>query len=132
MKILNTIVAVAALSALTITTAQARDSYGLSISIGTHGYSHGHRQHHGTVHTHNRYRAAPIIYYGAPRVIYYEPRVVYRHRPYRSYRHYESQDYGYKHYDHRIRHKKHARKHHKRQHRKHNYYRKHDYYNHWR
>ncbi len=128
MKILKTIIAIAALSALSVTTAQARDSYGLSISVGSYGYDHGHRHYdsHRSIRTHRSYHATPRVYYDAPRVIYYEPVVVYRHSPYRGYRHYGPQDYGYKHYDHYKRHKRHVKKHHKRHHRQR------DSYKHWR
>ncbi len=108
MKILKTIIAVAAFSAFALPTAQARDSYGLSISIGGHGY-HGH--HHAPAYVYRNYRSAPTIYYTAPSVIYYEPRHVYRSKPYRGYRHFGARDYGYKYRDHHYRHKKHAKKH---------------------
>jgi len=107
MKILKTIIAVAALGAFALPAAHARDSYGLSINIG--GYGHGH--HHAPTHVYRSYRSAPTVYYSEPSVIYYEPRIVYRTHPYHGYRHYGPQDYGYKYRDYHHRKKKHAKKH---------------------
>ncbi len=86
MKLVRLLIASVAISAAAVTTAQARDSFSLGISIGGH-------DHHHVIQTH-RYVPAYHGYYGAPSVYYSAPRVVYYDAPVR-YRHFRSFDYGW-------------------------------------
>lgn len=59
MKTFHSVVLALAIGAVSITSAQARDSFSLGINIGGYGY------------------APPPVYYAAPPVVYYERPVVY-------------------------------------------------------
>ncbi len=78
MKILRSLLTVLAIGAVTISTANARDSFSLGINIG--GHSHGY-------HEPIRYYSAPPVVY-APTAYYYEPVRSYYHAPVVSYRYY--------------------------------------------
>ena len=78
MKILRSLLTVLVIGAVTLSTANARDSFSIGINVG--GHDHGYYE--------------PIRYYSAPHVVYeptayyYEPVRTYYHAPLVSYRYY--------------------------------------------
>ncbi len=78
MKILRSLLTVLAIGAVTISTANARDSFSVGINVGGYG-----NDYHEPV----RYYSAPPVVY-APTAYYYEPVRSYYHAPVVSYRYY--------------------------------------------
>ena len=82
MNTLRSLLTVLAIGAVTLSAANARDSYSIGINVGGHGDGYGHGYHE------------PIRYYSAPHVVYepttyyYEPVRSYYHAPVVSYRYY--------------------------------------------
>lgn len=94
MKFLRSLLAVLAIGAVTISTANARDSFSLGINIGGYGNDYGH------IHQHY----APPVVYHAPHAYYYEPVRTYYHAPIVSYQYYSGGGHRYnghhaRHYD---------------------------------
>lgn len=85
MKFLRTLLAVLAIGAVTISTANARDSFSLGINIGGFGNGYGH------VHP---YYAPPVVYH-APPVYYYEPVRSYYYPPAVSFRYFDGGGHRY-------------------------------------
>jgi hypothetical protein len=83
MKILRSIVAVLAIGAATISTANARDSFSLGINIGGFGYAPP-----------VVYHAPPVVYH-APHAYYYEPVRTYYHAPVVSFGYYDRGGHRY-------------------------------------
>ena len=90
MKILQSAVIALAISAASITTVFARDSFSIGINVGGYG-------HHDSYRESTRYyaappvvyyqSAAPVYYYGAPQAVYYSAPRAYHHAPIVSYGH---------------------------------------------
>ena len=84
MKFLHALLAILAISTVTLPTANASDSTSLGVHIGNYGHGHAY-QHY-----------APPVVYHAPRVYYYEPVRSYYHVPVISYQYYGGHnDYGH-------------------------------------
>lgn len=79
MKFLHSLLAVLAISATTISAANARDSFSIGVNIGGYGY-------------------APPVVYHAPPPVYYAPQPVYYYQPVRSYYHYAPPVVSYTYY----------------------------------
>ena len=90
MKILRSLLTVLAIGAVTLSTANASDSFSIGINVG--GYGNDYYE--------------PARYYSAPPVYYYEPVRSYYHPPVVSYRYYgDSHNYNGHHYNgHHARH----------------------------
>jgi hypothetical protein len=76
MKVLRSFVLALAIGVASVTTAQARDSFSIGISVGGHGY-----------HAYPEVSYYPVdSYYVAPQVVYYNAPIMYRHHaPYAYY-----------------------------------------------
>ncbi len=86
MKILSIILAVATLSTIAISNANARDSFSVGINIGGYDYAPPPVVYY--------YPPPPTVYYGAPSAYY--PAPVVRYAPVVSYRYYDGDRYhGY-------------------------------------
>ena len=95
MKFLHSLLAVFAVGAITISAANARDSFSIGINVGGYGHNHG-------------YYAPPPVYY-APPPVYYAPQPIYYYQPVRSYYHtpivsYQYYGGGHQYNGHRARH----------------------------
>lgn len=62
MKIMHSAILVLAISAASISSAVARDSFNIGINVGGYGYPYA-----------QYYAGPPVVYYGAPPVVYYRP-----------------------------------------------------------
>ncbi|MEE9331378.1 MAG: hypothetical protein V3U89_04020 [Methylophilaceae bacterium] len=128
MKTFKMIIAILVISAAAMSTAQARDSFSVSINVGGHGYA-PYSDYHAPVHYRNH--GVSTVYYSSPSVVYYAPPVRYRHhvysgshrykQHYRAHQYrthqYRSHAYGrhqYRGHQNKHHYKKHARKHHRR------------------
>ncbi len=85
MKFLRTLLTVLAIGAVSISTANARDSFSLGINIGGHD--------HGYYEPIRYYSAPPVVY--APTAYYYEPVRSYYHAPIVSYQYYSGGGHRY-------------------------------------
>lgn len=102
MKTLRIVMLTAALAVVGMSSAHARDSFGLSVNIGIPGYYAGppavvYQAPPAVVY----YEPAPVrYYYGAPTRIYYEePRHYYRHD--QRWGGHGHKHHQYRHHDHR-------------------------------
>ena len=96
MKILRSLIAVLAIGVAAMSTANARDSFSLGISIGGHSHVYDEPVRY--------YSAPPVVYYAAP-TYYYEPVRSYYHSPIVSFGFHSGGDRYYRgHHGHHARH----------------------------